>query len=138
MNAELSARLILDARKIKELLYQFDGDEFTTLCHARTPLESFKSALDCCEKVYTILNHTRSLWQAADYSYKGREICRQGYCLLDQIVHGRNGTFSLRGGSKTHDRYRAVRESLRVLEWQFHQDECERLGLGCNAALTAN
>lgn len=120
MNAELTNRLVGDARKIRELLYQFNTEEGTT------PLETLKSALDSCEKVFTILNHTRSLWQVADYSYKGREICKQGWCILDQIACG--STFSLRVGSKTHNRYRAVRESLRVLEFQFHQDECERLG----------
>lgn len=120
MNAELTNRLVGDARKIREILYQFNTEEGTT------PLETLKSALDSCEKVFTILNHTRSLWQVADYSYKGREICKQAWAILDQIVG--NGRVLLREGSKIHSRYRSTRESLRVLEFQYHEDEAQRLG----------
>jgi len=132
MKTELAARVILDARKISDLLWSLEqpSDQYT--------LNDLKAALDGCEKVYAILNYTRHIWLAADYSYKAREIAKYSWRLLDRIVDSSGTANAGRLRGKTHSRYRTVRESLRVLEWQFHEDECERLGLGRNAALTAN
>lgn len=131
MKTELAARVILDARKISDLLWSLDGadDQYS--------LSDLKAALDGCEKVYSILNYTRNIWLAADYSYKAREIAKHSWRLLDRIVNSSGTANAGRLRGKTHSRYHAIRESLRVLEWQFHEDECERLGLGRDAVLTA-
>jgi hypothetical protein len=128
MNTAAACNLLTDSnRKIRELLWVLEGDDYDYT------LENFKLALDNCNKVWLILHHTRGVWLAADYSYKAREICNQAWTLLDRYlcrlsgrVGGRSPVTRLRGA--TGDRYRSLRESLRVLEFQFHEDECERLG----------
>jgi hypothetical protein len=127
MNADLTDRLTNDVQKISELLWSLEGEDY------EYDLDGFKRALDGCDKVWLILNYTRNVWLVADYSYKGREICSYAWKLLDRYlsrlsgrINGRSPILKLRGA--TGDRYRNLRESLRVLEFQFHQDECERLG----------
>ena len=120
MNTAAACNLLTDSnRKIRELLWVLEGDDYDYT------LENFKLALDNCNKVWLILNYTRGVWLAADYSYKAREICNQEWTLLDRYLC-RLSVTRLRG--TTGDRYRSLRESLRVLEFQFHEDECERLG----------
>jgi len=83
--------------------------------------DTLKQAIEACTTLHTVLEATRELWFVADYSYKARELCRAGWHLIDSLnTPNTHHTLVKKSGP--------IREALRRLEFDFHSDECDRLG----------
>jgi hypothetical protein len=96
----------------------------TTLRKWLYAAEGLGETITVCEKLALILETTIGLWQAADYTYKGREIALQASnVLMDARLQSRGPGHAKRiAGDDLFIR-------LRVISNQFHLAEVERLGL---------
>jgi hypothetical protein len=108
MNVTAINKVTDTATTMRRLLYSADG---------------LAETIAACEKLALILETTIGLWQAADYTYKGREIALQASnVLMDARAKSRGlGDAKRIAVANLYDR-------LRVISHQFHLAEVERLG----------
>jgi hypothetical protein len=95
----------------------------TTLRRWLYAAEGLDQTIAACEKIALILETTIGLWQAADYTYKGREIALQASnVLMDARLQSRAGHAKMVLADNLYNR-------LRVISHEFHLAEIERLGM---------
>lgn len=94
-----------------------------------TAAENLGEAITACEKVALVLEATIGLWQAADYTYKGREIATHAASVLLELHIQTAGT-ERRTKKLLAKRVaaHALRSRLRNISANYYLVEKERLG----------